>query len=132
MLYPEGKNDPRRAEAVEWKHTRAEVARMTAFEAKKAGDLAEENMKKLGIDWVAFEGKQFPYRSERKGEHYRLIWEATQAKVKQNATVLKTLLSTGDLILRPDHHQTAGDPPEWRYFELYMKLREQHRGSRGK
>ena len=42
---------------IEWKFTREQVAQMTAFEAKSAGTLAEENMKKIGIDWVTFDGK---------------------------------------------------------------------------
>ena len=46
---------------------------MTAFEAKDAGTAAEENMQKLGIDWVTFEGKRVLYRSAERGEHYRLI-----------------------------------------------------------
>src|ERR1700754_5060828 len=43
MLYPEGSKD-RRAQAprVTWKHTRDEVAQMTAFEAKSAGTEAEK------------------------------------------------------------------------------------------
>jgi hypothetical protein len=36
---------------------------MTGFEAKKAGELAEENMRKMNIDWVSFEGRHFVYRS---------------------------------------------------------------------
>ena len=49
MLYPEGSNDPRaQAPFLKWPHTRAEVAQMTAFQAKAAGDIAEENMHKLG------------------------------------------------------------------------------------
>jgi hypothetical protein len=39
-----------------WKCQRAQVAQMTSFEAKSAGDLAEANMKKKGITWVTFEG----------------------------------------------------------------------------
>src|ERR1700693_4710211 len=44
MLYPEGRDDPRAAfPDIVWKHTRAQVAQMTAFEAKDAGTLAEAN-----------------------------------------------------------------------------------------
>jgi len=69
MLYPEGPDDPRaKAKDVEWKYTRDQVAQLTAFEAKAAGTLAEENMKKLGIDWATFEGKRLPYRSATPGE----------------------------------------------------------------
>jgi hypothetical protein len=49
MLYPENADDPRATHpGLEWKHTRDQVAQMTSFEAKRAGDLAEENMRKIG------------------------------------------------------------------------------------
>src|SRR5262252_10276051 len=52
MLYPEGPKDPRaNFPGIEWKYTRDQVAGMTSFEAKHAGDLAEANMKQMGIDW---------------------------------------------------------------------------------
>src|SRR2546421_1103466 len=102
MLYPESPNDPRAKFAgLEWKYTREQVAQMTSFEAKHAGDLAEENMRKMGIEWVSFEGRRFEYRPKAPGEHYRLIVDATWAKVKQNPEVTKILLATGDLILKP-------------------------------
>jgi hypothetical protein len=96
---------------------------MTAFEAKAAGDIGEDNMRRMGIDWVTFEGVRMPYRSMKKGEHYRLIVEAMRAKLEQNPEVRRILLSTGDLILRPDHVQEANVPPEWAYFEIWMEIR---------
>src|ERR1700690_2189853 len=73
MLYPESPDDPRAGAAnLKRPHTRREVARMTAFEAKAAGDIGEDNMRRMGIDWVTFEGKRMPYRSMNKREHYRL------------------------------------------------------------
>jgi len=54
-----------------------------------------------------------------------LILTATWAKVNQNAEVKRVLLSTGDLILKPDHKGEQNAPPEWRYYELWMKIREQ-------
>jgi hypothetical protein len=39
--------------------------------------LAEENMKKMGIGWVTFEGKRIEYRFAGQGEYYRLIEAAT-------------------------------------------------------
>jgi len=128
MLYPEGSNDPRAlGSSVTWPHTRAEVAQMTAFEAKAAGEIGEDNMRKLGIDWVTFEGQRMPYRSMAKGEHYSLIVKAMRAKLAQNAKVRQVLLSTGDLILRPDHIQEANAPPEWAYFQIWMDIRKELR-----
>ncbi len=124
MLYPEGRDDPRaKFPGSEWQFTREQVGQMTAFEAKSAGTLAEENMAKMGIDWVTFEGKRFPYRSAKPGEHYRLIVEATRAKVDQNPDVRRVLLATGDLILKPDHHGEENPPPEWKYYEILTQIR---------
>jgi predicted NAD-dependent protein-ADP-ribosyltransferase YbiA (DUF1768 family) len=124
MLYPEGTDDPRaKAPGLVWRYTREQVAQMTSFQAKDAGTLAEENSRKRGIGWVTFEGRQIPYRSMQKGEHYRLIREAMLAKLNQNPKVRAILLSTGTLILRPDHIQEQNAPPEWRYFEMWMEIR---------
>jgi hypothetical protein len=103
---------------------------MTAFDAKAAGTLAEENMKRMGINWVTFEGKKFEYRSRTRGEHYRLILAATREKVRQNPEVKKLLLATGDLILKSDHHAEADPPPEWRYYEILTQIRNDLRRSR--
>jgi predicted NAD-dependent protein-ADP-ribosyltransferase YbiA (DUF1768 family) len=124
MLYPEGPDDPRaQAPGVAWAHTREQVAQMTAFEAKDAGALAKENMRKMGIDWVTFEGKRMTYRSPVKADHYRLIVEAMRAKLEQNPKVREILLSTGNLVLLPDHIQEADAPPEWQYFRIWMDIR---------
>lgn len=124
MLYPEGPQDERaKARNVTWKFTREQVAQMTAFEAKSAGSLAEENMKTLGIDWCTFDGKRFPYRSATPGEHYRLIVAAMRAKAEQNPEVNRILLATGDLILKPDHHGEENPPPEWKYYDIWMQIR---------
>jgi predicted NAD-dependent protein-ADP-ribosyltransferase YbiA (DUF1768 family) len=126
MKYPEGPNDPRaKLPALEWKYTREQVAQLTSFEAKNAGTLAEENMKKLGITWVTFAGKRFEYRPAKPGEHYRLIVAATRAKVEQNPEVRKVLLATGDLILKPDHHQGPNPPAAWRYYEILTQIRSE-------
>lgn len=133
MLYPEGPDDERaKDKRVTWKYTREQVAQMTAFEAKSAGTLAEENMKTLGIDWVTFDGKKFPYRStpisgglRGPGEHYKLILAAMRAKAEQNPEVKRILLATGDLILKPDHHGEENPPPEWKYYDLWMQIRSE-------
>lgn len=126
MLYPEGPQDPRaRATSIKWPCTRAQVSHMTAFQAKAAGDIGEKNMHLLGIDWVTFHGHRMVYRSMSKGEHYRLIVQAMQAKLQQNPRVRQVLLSTGDLILRPDHVQEPDAPPEWAYFQIWMDFRSE-------
>ena len=124
MLYPENKDDPRaKFPGVVWKFTREQVSQMTSFGAKAAGTLAEENMRKMGIRWVTFEGKRFAYRPAKPGEHYRLIVAATWAKVKQNPEVKKVLLATGDLVLKPDHYQEPNAPAAWRYYEILTQIR---------
>src|SRR6266550_762895 len=58
MKYPESGDDPRaKFPGVEWKYTREQVAQMVSFEANQAGALASENMTKMRITWVSFEGK---------------------------------------------------------------------------
>jgi predicted NAD-dependent protein-ADP-ribosyltransferase YbiA (DUF1768 family) len=128
MLYPEGPDDPRaKAPGVVWTHTRDEVAQMTAFVAKDAGTLAEANMATMKIDWVTFEGKRIEYRPAKAGAHYDLIVAATKEKVAQNPEVKRVLLSTGDLILKPDHHQEPNAPAAWRYFEILTDIRSKLR-----
>jgi hypothetical protein len=124
MKYPEGANDPRATfSGLTWPYTREQVAQLTSFEAKRAGTLAEENMKKMGITWVTFEGKRMEYKPPTPGEHYRLIVEATHEKVRQNPEVKRVLLATGSLALKPDHHQEPGAPAAWRYYEILTQIR---------
>jgi len=123
MKYPEGPQDPRRSEKVSWKHTRAEVAAMVAFEAHSAGVAAEANMKALGIDWVSFEDEKIRYKGAGIERHYALILAASWAKVRQNRKVREVLRATGDLQLLPDHHEDADGTKAWRYYEIYMKIR---------
>jgi predicted NAD-dependent protein-ADP-ribosyltransferase YbiA (DUF1768 family) len=126
MLYPEGPDDVRaQVPGVTWPHTRDQVSQMTSFQAKEAGTFAEGVMEKMRIDWVTFGGRRMTYRSMDKGEHYRLIVEAMRAKLEQHARVKEALMSTGDLVLRPDHVQEKAAPPEWRYFEIWMELRKE-------
>jgi len=131
MLYPEGPHDERaKDKRVTWKYTREQVSQMTAFEAKSAGTLAEENMKTLGIDWCTFDGKRFSYRSGTPGEHYKLILAAMRAKANQNPEVKRILLATGDLILKPDHHGEENPPPEWKYYDIWMQIRSEISGEK--
>jgi hypothetical protein len=63
------------------------------------------------------------YRPAKPGEHYRLIVAATWEKVRQNPEVKKVLLATGDLVLKPDHHQEPNVPAAWRYYEILTEIR---------
>jgi hypothetical protein len=124
MKYPEGPDDGRaKFPGLEWKYTREQVCQLASFEAKNAGTLADQNMKKMGISWVTFAGKQFEYRPEKPGEQYRLIVAATWEKVRQNPEVKKVLLATGNLILKPDHQQGPNPPAAWRYYEILTQIR---------
>jgi len=82
-------------------------------------------MKQMGINWVTFESKRFAYRSRKLSLHYKLIVEASWAKLRQNAEVKRVLQSTGDLVLKPDHYEEQNAPPEWRYYEIWMQIRKQ-------
>ena len=130
MKYPEGPADPRATfPGITWQYTREQVSQMVGFEAKAAGDLASRNMKAMGIDWVTFEGRRMKYRTPDKGDHYALIVEATREKVRQNPRVREVLLSTGDLVLRPDHVQRPDAPPAWQYHQINMEIRHALRQS---
>lgn len=124
MKFPEGPQDVRaNFPRLEWPYTRAQVEQMSSFEAKRAGDIGSANMKKMGINWVTFEGHRIDYRPAQPGEHYRLIVEATRAKVLQNPEVRKVLLATGNLLLKPDHKQEPNPPAAWRYYDILMQTR---------
>jgi hypothetical protein len=84
-------------------------------------------MKTMGITWVTFEGKQMEYRPAKPGDHYKLIVAATREKVRQNPEVQKVLFATGDLILKPDHHQETNALAAWRYFEILTQIRTELR-----
>ena len=126
MKYPEDAEDDRaKFPGLLWPYTREEVAQLTAFEAKRAGDVADENMQQMGIDWVTFEGRQMEYRPVEPGEHYELIVAATREKVRQNSEVERVLLATGDLVLKPDHYQPRDAVHAWQYHEILMQLRSE-------
>jgi predicted NAD-dependent protein-ADP-ribosyltransferase YbiA (DUF1768 family) len=128
MKYPENIDDPRaKFPGLEWKYTRDEVAQLTGFAAKRAGDLANTNMAKMGIDWVTFEGRRMEYRPAAPGRHYQLIVEATREKVRQNLEVRSVLLQTGTLVLKPDHYQETNARAAWRYYDILMQIRSELR-----
>jgi hypothetical protein len=79
----------------------------------------------MGITWITFEGKKIEYRGVDADKHYKLIVAATREKVRQNPEVQKLLLSTGNLVLKPDHHQNPDSPAAWRYYEILMGIRSE-------
>ncbi len=128
MKFPEGTDDPRATfPGIQWPYTREQVAQLSSFEAKHAGDIGEKNMQTMGITWVTFEGQRMEYKPATPGEHYRLMVEATHEKVRQNPEVKKVLLATGDLILKPDHHQESNAPAAWHYFDILTQIRTELR-----
>lgn len=121
MKYPEGPNDPR--SKLSYKLKRTDVEKMSAFKAKRAGKEGSNNMKKLGINWVTYNGTRMTYRTSKKGKHYQLIRRLMEEKVKQNKKVQEVLLSTGSLMLLPDHKQKPDSPPAWKYNLIWMEIR---------
>lgn len=123
--FPESQNDERlKNPSIQWKWTREEVEKMSAFEAKAAGKHASENLKTLGIDWVTFEGMKMTYREPGESAFFKLIRAAMIAKLVQNPEVREILLKTRDLILLPDHKQGPDDQLAWKYHEIWMDLRD--------
>lgn len=125
MLYPEGPSDPRNAlGTAAWPFSRSQVSKMIGFEAKRAGKTAEQNLQKMGLNWVSYRGQRFEYRTPQKAEHYRWIRRAMVEKLKQNPQVYRILMATRKLSLKPDHHPEPDAPPAWRYEQIWMELRE--------
>lgn len=119
---PEYKNDPRNK--IKFPFTREQVASMSSFEAKAAGDQGEKAMTALNIDWVTFEGERITYCSEKPRDHFFLIKEAMIKKLRYNPEVRRVLLATGNLKLKPDHHEEECNAPEWKYYQLWMDIRK--------
>ncbi len=128
MKYPENAHDERfKDPTVQWPYTREQVYKMSGFESKKAGDIANENMKKLGIKWITYRGKKIDYNSSNEGreEHYKIILRASREKVFQNPIIQRLLIRTQGLQFFPDHKQQVNPPPAYKYHEIYMKVRDE-------
>jgi hypothetical protein len=121
LKYPENAQDPRAK--LPWPRARAEVARLTAFPAREAGDLADMLNASIDITWVTYQNKKLDPMESTKGDFYRLIRAVEEAKLAQNESVREVLKSTGDLRLLPDHRMPRDAPPAWRYYEIWMELR---------
>ena len=120
---PDDPKDPRRT--LSWLHTREEVRRLSGFEAKNAGEATRENYKKLGLTKVSYRGKWMDYKGKDKQIHYRLIFQATTTKIRQNKDARDILLATQGLTLLPDHKQDPNAPPAYRYYDILSKIRRQ-------
>jgi predicted NAD-dependent protein-ADP-ribosyltransferase YbiA (DUF1768 family) len=132
LYYPEGDDDAR-AKLREWKHARADVEKMTAFTAKRAGDEAKKVFERAGaVPWMSYRGRKFEPRGSEEDRkfHLELIERATRAKVDQNPAVRDLLLGTGDLELRPDHNPSKDATPAHHYFEILMRIRADLRTKR--
>lgn len=128
MKYPEGPNDERLKDpSIVWPYTREQVYAMSDFESKTAGDLANANMKKLGIKWVTYKGEKIEYNGSGAQRHYEVIYRASQNKIAQNPALKKLLLSTGDLKFFPDHTQQPNANPAYKYHDIYMRIRAEVR-----
>lgn len=129
MKFPEDDHDPRIQEGIVWPFTRVQVMAQSGFQAKDSGKIANENMKKLGIKWITFEGEKIEYNSTDQGKqrHYEIILAAMQEKLNQNPLVKSVLLKTGHLVLLPDHDQGSYPAPAYMYARIWMDLRDQLR-----
>ena len=120
---PEFKNDPRHKSP--YPFTREQVSNMTAFEAKSAGDQGSLIMREHNLDWVSFEGEKMTYCSLTSEKHFSLIKEAMIKKLRYNPDVRRVLLATGNLKLKPDHTTGTCQAPEWKYYEMWMDIRQE-------
>jgi predicted NAD-dependent protein-ADP-ribosyltransferase YbiA (DUF1768 family) len=132
MKFPEDEKDQRMALNKAWPHKRGDVEALTAFDALKAGKAAEAIMKDKGITWVSFLGNKIEYKGQQADVYYEIIEAATRAKIDQNPEVLRVLLATEDLKLRPDHHEDKEGTRAWKYYDIYMKLRVELQANPGK
>ena len=108
MKYPEGPDDRagQVSDGIEWRHTRDEVAADDGV-GRQAG--RRRGRRHHARRWASIGSRSKASRwsivPAEPGEHYDLIVEATREKVRQNPEVKRVLLATGDLVLKPDHHQ---------------------------
>lgn len=110
-----------------WPYTRAEVEQMTAFEAKRAGDVANKIYSKHGFKNVSWGEHFFNYKDRAEGSQFHLviIRKALRAKLDQNPGLWPLLIRTGCLKLLPDHKVNENDPPSYKYYSIFMNFRSE-------
>jgi len=125
MKYPANKSDLRWTD--EFIYTRAEVKKLSGFEAKKAGDMANKILKRKNINWISYKREIFNYKDHCTGSdfHYNIIYDAIKAKITQNPNIKKLLLKTKDLKLMPDHKIKKNSPKSYFYHDILMKIRSE-------
>ncbi|MCB0391644.1 MAG: NADAR family protein [Bdellovibrionales bacterium] len=126
LKFPEDEDDPRRAFIqIKWNYTRQEVAKLYSFEALYVGKKADENMERMGINWVSYKGQKMAYNEPLKGELYKLIRSVMWAKLRQNKNVQRVLLETKNLKLIPDYKMKLDTPPVFKYHKMWMEIRDE-------
>ncbi|MCB0378406.1 MAG: hypothetical protein KDD33_07935 [Bdellovibrionales bacterium] len=124
LKYPE-RGDAKWRSQVQWPYTREQVGQMVGHKAKKAGDFASLAMKKHQWDWVSYNHIKMIYKEAGSSPFYVLIRRAMQAKLEQNPKVKEVLIATKGLRLKPDHKQNPDSPKAWKYFDIWMEIRDQ-------
>ena len=126
LKFPEGPNDERLKDpSIKWEFTREQVQQLSSFEAKHAGEIASANMKKLGINWISYKGEKIEYKGSGQQRHYEIILSASRAKLAAHPEIMSILMRTKGLKFFADHRVRADDPPAYRYYDIYMKLRDE-------
>lgn len=130
LKYPDPLNtlDPRH-DVSDWPFTRSQVEMMTGPEAKAAGDVTKKIYSRHNWKFVSWMGFLFDYLDQAEGSHYHylLIEKASRAKLDQHPELWSLLLKTDCLKLKPDHKASANETAAYRYYEIYMKLRDEKR-----
>ncbi len=107
--------------------TRDQVKKLAGFEAKRAGDFANEINQKAGIDWISYKGIRFNYKDLNEGSefHFQLMVRAMRQKVNQNTDIKFLLKKTSGLRLMADHRIDAKSPQAYFYHDIYMAIRSE-------
>lgn len=127
LKFPDPQYPDERMNVSEWIFTREEVERMVSFEAKRAGDHANQLFRIHGLKNVNWKNHFFDYVDDSHGSafHYDLIKKALKAKLDQTSGLWELLLKTGCLNLKPDHEVSERAPSSFFYFKIFMELRRE-------
>lgn len=110
-----------------WIHSRQEVEQMVGFEAKRAGDRANQIYRDNNLSLVNYGTTFFNYTDRGFGSdyHYMIIKRAMREKLDQTPGLWELLMKTGCLVLKPDHSVNENSPPSFHYYKIYMLLRSE-------